>query len=77
MKLPEEEKIQQDYNIKNNITPETILKSADEINNTTIVANNSIDKILDENDDIILPDIDSIEFEDKVKKIERKNVKLC
>ena len=72
MKLPEEEKIQQDYNIKNNITPETILKSADEINNTTIVANNSIDKILDENDDIILPDIDSIEFEDKVKKIERK-----
>jgi len=65
-------KIQQDYNIKNNITPETILKSADEINNTTIVANNSIDKILDENDDIILPDIDSIEFEDKVKKIERK-----
>ena len=65
-------KIQQDYNIKNNITPETILKSADEINNTTIVANNSIDKILDENNDIILPDIDSIEFEDKVKKIERK-----
>tara|TARA_Y100000768_G_scaffold169745_1_gene127082 strand:- start:1248 stop:3248 length:2001 start_codon:yes stop_codon:yes gene_type:complete len=65
-------KIQQDYNIKNNITPETILKSADEINNTTIIANNSIDKILDENDDIILPDIDSIEFEDKVKKIERK-----
>ena len=65
-------KIQQDYNIKNNITPETILKSADEINNTTIVANNSIDKILDENDDTILPDIDSIEFEDKVKKIERK-----
>ena len=65
-------KIQQDYNIKNNITPETILKSADEINNTTIVANNTMDKILDENDDIILPDIDSIEFEDKVKKIERK-----
>ena len=65
-------KIQQDYNIKNNITPETILKSADEINNTTIVANNNIDKILDENDDTILPDIDSIEFEDKVKKIERK-----
>ena len=65
-------KIQEKYNKDNNIKPETILKSKDEINNITIIANNSIDKILKETNDVDLSDFDAIEFQDKVKKIERK-----
>ena len=65
-------KIQEKYNKDNNIKPETILKSKDEINNITIIANNSIDKILEETNDVDLSDFDEIEFQDQVKKIERK-----
>ena len=65
-------KIQEKYNKDNNIKPKTILKSKDEINNITIIANNSIDKILEETNDVDLSDFDAIEFQDQVKKIERK-----
>ena len=65
-------KIQKQYNKDNNIKPRTILKSKDEINNTTIVANNSIDKILEDPEEIELSNIDALEFKEMIKKIERK-----
>ena len=65
-------KIQKQYNKDNNIKPRTILKSKDEINNTTIVANKSIDKILENSEEIELSNIDALEFKEMIKKIERK-----
>ena len=65
-------KIQKQYNKDNNIEPRTILKSKDEINNTTIVANKSIDKILENSEEIELSNIDALEFKEMIKKIERK-----
>ena len=65
-------KIQKQYNKDNNIKPRTILKSKDEINNITIVANNSIDKVLEEPEEIELSNIDALEFKEMIKKIERK-----
>ena len=65
-------KIQKQYNKDNNIKPHTILKSKDEINNTTIVANKSIDKILEDSEEIELSNIDALEFKEMIKKIERK-----
>ena len=65
-------KIQKQYNKDNNIKPRTILKSKDEINNTTIVANKSIDKILEDSEEIELSNIDALEFKEMIKKIERK-----
>ena len=44
-------KIQNRYNKKNNITPKTILKNIDEIKSTTVVADNDIEEII--NDDIL------------------------
>ena len=65
-------KIQKQYNKDNNIKPRTILKSKDEINNITIVANNSIDKVLEEPEEIELSNLDALEFKEMIKKIERK-----
>ena len=65
-------KIQKQYNKDNNIKPRTILKSKDEINNITIVANNSIDKVLEEPEEIELSNIDALELKEMIKKIERK-----
>jgi len=65
-------KIQKQYNKDNNIKPRTILKSKDEINSITIVANNSIDKVLEEPEKIELSNIDALEFKEMIKKIERK-----
>ena len=64
--------IQKKYNIDNNIKPKTIFKSKDEINNTTIVANNNIDKVINETEELDLSNIDGIELKEMIKKIERK-----
>ena len=63
---------QRKHNRDNNITPKTILKSNDEIENTTIVASNSVDKLVEIKEDIDLSNIDSFEAKDLAKKIERK-----
>ena len=65
-------KIQIKYNKAHNIIPKTIYKSQDDIKNTTIIANNNIDKIIKVQDQIDLYDFDSIESNDMIKKIERK-----
>ena len=65
-------KIQKKYNIDNNIKPKTIFKSKDEINNTTIVANNNIDKVVKETEELDLSNMDGIELKEMIKKIERK-----
>jgi excinuclease ABC subunit B len=65
-------KIQKKYNKNNSIKPKTILKSKDEIKNITIVANNNIDKIVEETEELELSNIDKVELKEKVKKIERK-----
>ena len=65
-------KIQLDYNKLNNIKPKTIFKSVDEIKNTTVIANNQIDEIIKIDEEIDIANIDSIESEDIIKKIERK-----
>tara|TARA_B100001996_G_C18651265_1_gene589497 strand:- start:436 stop:1941 length:1506 start_codon:yes stop_codon:yes gene_type:complete len=65
-------KIQKKYNKDNSIKPKTILKSKDEIKNITIVANNNIDKIVEETEELELSNIDKVELKEKVKKIERK-----
>ena len=64
--------IQKKYNRDNNIKPQTILKSKDEIKNITIVANNNIDKVIEETEELELSNIDKVELKEKVKKIERK-----
>ena len=63
---------QRKHNRDNNITPKTILKSNDEIENTTIVASNSVDKLVEIKEDIDLSNIDSFEAKDLAEKIERK-----
>ena len=63
---------QKQHNDDNNIIPKTIFKTNDEIENTTIVANNSIDKIIEIKEDVQLSNIDSIEIKDLAEKIERK-----
>ena len=65
-------KLQIDYNKSNDIEPKTIFKSVDEIKNTTVIANNQIDEIIDIDKEIDISNIDSIESEDIIKKIERK-----
>ena len=65
-------KLQIDHNNKNNIIPKTIFKSQNEIKDTTIIANNSFDKILEFQNEIELSNIDLIETEDLVKKIRKK-----
>jgi excinuclease ABC subunit B len=63
---------QRKHNEDNNIVPKTILKSNDEIENTTIVASNSVDKLVEIKQDIDLSNIDSMEAKDLAKNIERK-----
>ena len=65
-------KIQADYNKKNNITPKTILKNIDEIKSTTVVADNDIEEIINDDIEIKINNFDSIELKDKVEEIERK-----
>jgi len=65
-------KIQDRYNKKNNITPKTILKNIDEIKSTTVVADNDIEEIINDDIEIQINNLDSIELKDKVKEIERK-----
>jgi len=65
-------KIQNRYNKKNNITPKTILKNIDEIKSTTVVADNDIEEIINDDIEIQINNLDSIELKDKVKEIERK-----
>ena len=64
--------IQNRYNEKNNITPKTILKNIDEIKSTTVVADNDIEEIINDDIEIQINNLDSIELKDKVKEIERK-----
>ena len=63
---------QEEHNKQNNIIPKTILKSEDEIENVTIIANNSVDKIVEIKEEIELSNIDAVELKDLTKKIERK-----
>ena len=65
-------KLQIDHNNKNNIIPKTIFKSQNEIKDTTIIANNSFDKIVEFQNEIELSNIDLIETKDLVKKIRKK-----
>jgi len=64
-------KIQHAYNLKHNITPKTILKSDEEIKNSTIIAK---DEKFIKDVDLKLPekDLDIIETKDLIKKFERK-----
>ena len=64
--------IQNRYNEKNNITPKTILKNIDEIKSTTVVADNDIEEIINDDIEIQINNLDSIELKDKLKEIERK-----
>ena len=63
---------QRKHNKDNNITPKTIFKSNDEIENTTIVASNSVDKLVEIKEDIDLSNIGSLEAKDLAQNIERK-----
>jgi excinuclease ABC subunit B len=65
-------KIQADYNKKNNITPKTILKNIDEIKSTTVVADKDIEEIINDDIEIQINNLDSIELKDKVEEIERR-----
>tara|TARA_Y100001970_G_scaffold130349_1_gene160728 strand:- start:2847 stop:4841 length:1995 start_codon:yes stop_codon:yes gene_type:complete len=65
-------KIQIAYNQKNNIVPETIIKNIEQIKSSTVVADKEIDEIIDLGDEIEIENIDSVEWKDKVKEIERK-----
>ena len=64
-------KIQHAYNLKHHITPKTILKSDEEIKNSTIVAK---DEKFIKDVDLKFPekDLDIIETKDLIKKFERK-----
>ena len=64
--------VQIKYNKENNITPKTILKNIDEIKSSTVVADKDINEIIELYEQIEFNDIDSIEWKDKVKEIERK-----
>ena len=64
--------VQIKYNKENNITPKTILKNIDEIKSSTVVADKDINEIIELDEQIEFNDIDSIEWKDKVKEIERK-----
>ena len=65
-------KIQSDYNQKNNITPKTILKNMDEIKLSTVVADNEIEEIIEEDIDIDIKNLDVIEKKEKMEEIKRK-----
>jgi len=65
-------KIQSDYNQKNNITPKTILKNMDEIKLSTVVADNEIEEIIEEDLDIDIKNLDIIEKKEKMEEIKRK-----
>ena len=65
-------KIQSDYNQKNNITPKTILKNMDEIKLSTVVADNEVEKIIEEDLDIDIKNLDIIEKKEKMEEIKRK-----
>lgn len=65
-------KIQTDYNLENNITPKTILKNIDEIKLSTVVADNEMEEIINDDIDIQIKNLDAIEIKDKVEDIKRK-----
>ena len=65
-------KIQNDYNLENNITPKTILKNIDEIRLSTVVADNEMEEIINDDIDIQIKNLDAIEIKDKVEDIKRK-----
>ena len=65
-------KIQTDYNLENNITPKTILKNLDEIKLSTVVADNEMEEIINDDIDIHIKNLDAIEIKDKVEDIKRK-----
>ena len=65
-------KIQNDYNLENNITPKTILKNIDEIRLSTVVADNEMEEIINDDIDIQIKSLDAIEIKDKVEDIKRK-----
>ena len=65
-------KIQTDYNLENNITPKTILKNIDEIRLSTVVADNEMEEIINDDIDIQIKNLDAIEIKDKVEDIKRK-----
>ena len=64
--------LQIEYNKKNNIKPETILKNIDEIKSSTMVADKDIEDIIDYEDEVSYKDIDSVEAERITKEIEKK-----
>ena len=64
--------LQIQYNKKNNIKPETILKNIDEIKSSTMVADKDIEDIIDYEDEVSYKDIDSVEAERITKEIEKK-----
>jgi len=65
-------KIQIKHNKDNQIIPKTILKSKEEIESSTIIANKSVDDIINLEDEIELSNLDEIETKEMLKKIERK-----
>jgi len=65
-------KIQINYNKKNNIIPETIIKNIEEIRLSTVVADKDIDEIITSSDNIEFSNLDKIESKEMAKDIERK-----
>ena len=66
-------KLQIDFNYKNNITPETILKNIEEIKISTIVADGKeVDEIIKSDEIIQVLDINSFEAKEMYKNIELK-----
>ena len=65
-------KVQAQYNKKNNITPKTILKNIDEIKLSTVVADNDIDEVINDDLELQIGNLNKIELKDKVKEIKRK-----
>ena len=65
-------KLQIEYNKNNKITPKTILKSKEEIEKITIIANKSVDDIVSLEDEIEISNLDEIETKEMIRKIERK-----
>ena len=65
-------KIQINYNKKNNIIPETIIKNIEEIRLSTVVADKDIDEIITSSDNIEFSNLDKMESKEMAKDIERK-----
>ena len=70
-------KLQEEYNLENNINPQTIYKSVDDIKLTTAVADEKETYIVEEIPKIDFNSLEEIELKDMIKQLERKMLKYA